>query len=371
MKKPKLKKPRLLKVPKLPAVAGKLSLKPLRRSKAPEEKVSEALQNVPRITNETVAEHREDVLSSARKYIYPLQHSKHRVVRISISLFAAVLVFLFAYCGLALYRFQTTSGFIYGITRVVPFPVAKAGPNWVSYESYLFELRRNMHYYQTQQQADFSTKDGKNQLSRLKQQALAQVVEAAYVKQLASQHHVSVSAQAVDNEVALVRSQNRLGSSNRVFDEVLNQFWGWNESDFKRELRQQLLQQAVVAKLDTATDSRAQAALKQLQDGADFATVAAQTSDDTSTKANGGQYAAAITPSDANVPPQITAALFQLKAGQTSTIINSGYTLDIVKVISSTGTSVQAAHIQFTFQPITKYTDPLQAKEKPHDYIKV
>src|SRR5580704_4205385 len=107
MKKPKVKKPKLPKVPKLPAAAGKLSLKTLRRGKAPEERVSEALQNVPRITNETVAEHREDVLGSARKYIYPLQHSKHRVVRISVSLFVVVLVCLFAYCGLALYKFQT------------------------------------------------------------------------------------------------------------------------------------------------------------------------------------------------------------------------------------------------------------------------
>ena len=53
--------------------------------------------------------------------------------------------------------FQSTSGFIYDVSLVVPFPVAKAGPNWVSYESYLFELRRNMHYYQTQQQANMGS----------------------------------------------------------------------------------------------------------------------------------------------------------------------------------------------------------------------
>ena len=58
--------------------------------------------NVPRITNETVAAHREEVLSSARKYIYPLQHSKHRIVRISLSLLATALVVFFVYCGLAL-----------------------------------------------------------------------------------------------------------------------------------------------------------------------------------------------------------------------------------------------------------------------------
>jgi parvulin-like peptidyl-prolyl isomerase len=367
MKKPKLKKIKPPKLPKLPKVVKQS----FRRPKPAEQRVAEALQGVPRITNETVAEHREEVLSSARKYIYPLQHSKHRVVRTSLGLFALVVLVFFAYCGTALYKIQSTNGFIYGVTRVIPFPVARAGKSWVSYEAYLFELRRNIHYYETQQQADFSTKDGKVQLARYKEQALDQVTEDAYVKQLAATYHVTVTDQAVTNEVQLVRTENRLGSSDRAFKEVLNEFWGWDEADFERELRQQLLQQAVVAKLDTATDARAQAALKQLQAGADFATVATQSSDDALTKSNGGEYAAAITPSDTDLSPAITSELFQLKPGQTSGIINTGYTLEIVKVLDGTSASVHASHIQFTFQPITYYTNPLQQKNKPHDYIKI
>jgi hypothetical protein len=370
-----MKKPKKLKKPKLPKVVGrpfkggvgKLSI---RRTRTTEEKVSDALSNVPRITNETVGEHREEVLSSARKYIYPLQHSKHRVVRISIGLLVFVLIAFFASCGLGLYKFQTTSGFIYDVTRIIPFPVAKTGKNWVSYESYLFELRRNMHYYQTQQQADFSTKDGQTQLTRLRQQAMAQVIQDSYVKQLAAQNHVTVSDQLVTSQINLLRSENRLGSSDRVFREVLNEFWGWTETDFRRELKQQLLAQAVVAKLDTATNARAQAALKQIQDGADFATLAAQDSDDVSTKASGGQYPTALTLNSREIPPAITAAIFRLKPAQPPVIVNTGYSLDIVKVLDSSGGSVHAAHIQFNFKPITAYTQPLQAQEPPHTYIK-
>lgn len=368
MKKPKIKKlaPKLPK-PRVPEVVKK----PFKRPLAPEERVSEAFANVPRITNETVAEHREAVLSGARKYIYPLKHSKHHVVRMSISLLVVVIVAFFLGCCLALYKFGATSGFMYDVTQVVPFPVAKAGSNWVSYESYLFELRRNMHYYQTEQHADFSTKDGKAQLNRLRHQAMDEVIQAAYVKQLAAKNHVAVSDQEVNNEVALVRSENRLGGSNRVLDDVLSEFWGWTEGDFKRELKGQLLQQKVVAKLDTATNEQAAAAMRQLQSGADFATIAAQYSDDAGTKGNGGQYPSAITPDSQNVAPQITAELFKLKAGQISPIVNTGYTLEILKVISVSGNSVQAAHIQFTFQDISTFTKPLQAKRSPHEYIKV
>lgn len=345
--------------------------KALKRSKAPEDRVTEALQGVPRITNETVTEHREEVLRGARKYIYPLQHSRHSIVRISIWLLLSVLIAFFVYTGLDLYQFQSTSGFMYGVTKVLPVPVARAGSDWISYESYLFELRRNMHYYQTQQAADFSTKDGKSQLKQLKQKAMQQVILDAYVKQLASQHHVSVSDKQVNNQVNLVRAQNRLGSSQRVFDDVLNEFWGWNEADFKRSLKQQLLQQAVVAKLDTTTNARAQAALIQLKNGADFATVASQSSDDTSTKSNGGQYPAVVTPNDPNLAPAVTAELFKLQPGQISPIVNTGYTLEILKVIDGSKTSVHAANIQFIFKPITYFTNPLQAKNPAHKFISI
>ncbi|PIZ62050.1 hypothetical protein COY17_03070 [Candidatus Saccharibacteria bacterium CG_4_10_14_0_2_um_filter_52_9] len=361
-----MKKPKRLKKPQLPAAVKRSFV----RKKTDEQKVSDALSNVPRITNETVGEHREEVLSSARKYIYPLQHSKHRVVRISLALLALVIISFFAITGLALYKFQSTSTFSYDVTRIIPFPVAKAGHTWVSYESYLFELRRNMHYYQTQQQTNFSTKDGKAQLKRLKQQAMNQVVQDAYIKQLANQSGVSVSDQAVSNQLTLVRTQNRLGSNDRVFREVLNEFWGWRETDFKRELKQQLLQQAVVARLDTGTAKLASDTLTQLKGGADFAALAAQLSDDPLTKGSGGQYPAPVIPGTREIPPATTAALFKLKPGQLSGVINSGYSLDIAKVIDTTGSSLHAAHIQFNLKDITTYVKPLQAKQPGHQYIK-
>lgn len=326
---------------------------------------------MPRITSDTVEEHREEVLSSARKYIYPLQHSKHSVVRISIAILVAVIVVFFAACGLALYKFQSTNAFVYGVTKVIPFPVGKVGSHWVSYESYLFELRRNMHYYHTQQSANFKTPGGKNQLKHLKQQAMDEAIQNAYTSQLAKDHGVTVSQQTIDDEITLLRQQNRLGNSDRVLQEVLSEFWGWSESDFRRELKYQLLQQAVVGKLDNTTNQRAQAALGQLEQGADFGQVAGQVSDDTTTKTGGGQYAAPITANDRSLPPALTAQLAKLKPGQTSGIINTGYALEIVKVASNNGGTIQAAHIQFRFKPITDYTKALQAREPVHEYIKV
>jgi hypothetical protein len=368
MKKPKkLKKPNLKKV----SSSAKLARDKLLRRKAPEEKMNEAISNVPRITNETVTEHREEVLKGARKFIYPLQHSKYSIVKISISLLAVVIIAFFAYCLVGLYKLQVTNGFIYGVTKVVPFPVAKAGTSWVSYESYLFELRRNMHYYATQQKTDFNSQSGKDQLALLKKQALNQVIQDAYVKQLAEKNGVSVSSTQVNNQLALLRKENRLGNSDRVFKDVLKEFWGWSEGDFKQELRQQLLQQAVAVKLDTATQNRAQSALAQIKGGADFATVATAQSDDNSTKAAGGQYAQPISASDRDIAPALTDALFRLNPNQVSDIVNAGYTLEILKVTEKTNNTVRASHIQFTIQPINIYTKPLEIQNPPKKFIKV
>lgn len=364
--KPGTKKPKL--PSKLPTLPVQL---PVQRRKDAEQRLKEAFANVPKITNETVAEHREDVLAGARKYIYPLKHSRRRAIVISSAIFVtAVLVFL-TYTSVALYKFQSTSGFLYGVTKVIPLPVAKAGSSWVSYNSYLFELRHYMHYYATQQGVNFSDSSGKAQLANYKKQAMQQVVRDAYVKQLAKKNHVSVSAKQVDQAVALVRSQNRLGSSQHEFDEVLNEFWGWDESDFKRELRQQLLTQAVVAKLDTTTNERAGTVLGQLNRGADFATLANEFSDDVTTKANGGQYGAAIDRNNGDLPAAVMIELFKLQPGQLSGLVNTGYALEILKVNSVQDGKVQASHILFTYKPISTYVTPLEKQHPAHHYISV
>lgn len=337
----------------------------LRRHKDVEE------QGLPRITNETVAEHREQVLSSARKYIYPLEHSKHRIVVVSIWLFSILFAVFVVYVGLALYKFQSTSTFVYGVTRVVPFPVAKAGSHYVSYESYLFELKHYLHYYETQQRVDFKSESGKEQLAEFKRRSLNQVITDSYVTQLAKKNHISVNQAEVNDEVALVRSQNRLGGSDQVFQDVLQKFWGWSEDDFKRELSNELLQQKVVDKLDTATHNRANQALVQLQGGADFATVAKQASDDASTRDNGGDYGIEITRTNRDIAPQVTEELFKLKPGEVSPIINTGFNLEILKVTDVSGDKVHASHISFNFKDISAFTNPLQKQHPAHRFIGV
>lgn len=343
----------------------------LKRVKRPDQATAlqQAVESAPRITNETVAEHREQVLKGARKYILPLQHSKHQVVIITSTLFIAALIGFFTYVTLALYKFQQSSTFLYRVTQVIPFPVARTSGDFVAYENYLFELRHYMHYYETQQKLNFNDEGGKEQLDTFKAQARQKVVDDAIIRQLAQKNGVSVSEKEVNDQIDLVRNQNRLGENDQVFEDVLNDYWGWTVNDFKRSLRQQLLARKVVAKLDTETRARAEAALAELQGGADFAAVAKKYSEDAATKDSGGEYGFQITRTNRDLSAQTVDALFKLQPGQTSGIVDTGYTLEIVKNLETTGDRIRGAHIQFVYKDIDSYLDPLKESQKTTIYI--
>lgn len=349
---------------KLKKLAKSSKAKILRRSPESEKR------GAPRITNDTVASHREEVLSSARKYIYPLQHSRHRVVIISVTLFTVAVVAFFAYMLLSLYRYHTTSTFAYNVTRVLPFPVAKAGPNFVAYENYLFEVRRYMHYYETQQRVNFDDASGQEQLRNFEKQALDTVIQDAFVKQLAETHEVTVSNVEVDEQVELMRSQNRLGGSEQVLEDVLREYWGWSVSDFKRQLHKELLAQKVLGVLDMETKQAATKALEQVRAaGADFAAIARDQSDDASTAANGGTYATEITRSSVDIDARVVDILFTLQKDQISELIATPQGIEIVKVIETDGNVVRAAHILFEYQDIATFTKPLQEERGLRKFV--
>jgi len=326
--------------------------------------------DAPRITNDTVAAHREEVLSSARKYVVPRAQSKHRIVMVTTALVIVTLVAFFTYSTLALYRFQSDSTFIYRVTQVVPFPIARTGKTFVSYENYLFELRRYKHYYENQVQVDFSQEANRDQLNEFKKRAVQKVVDEVYIKQMAKERGITVSDQEVNDQIALLRSQNRLGGSDRVFEDVLQDYWGWSVEDFKRSLYQELLAQKLIAVLDTETSARAKAALNELKAGGDFAEIAKKYSDDLGSKENGGELGAAISKTDPNLTAQSADVLFKLKPGEFSDIINIGTGLEIVKNLETNGDKVKAAHIVFIFQDLSEYLNDLKEKQPARVYIK-
>lgn len=341
-----------------------------RSKKAKKQSENEAPTNVPSITNTTVAEHRDEVLTSARKYIYPLQHSKHKIVLFSAAIFIATLIAFFTYCTISLYKMQSTSGFLYRVTQVVPFPVARIGSQLVAYENYLFELRRYIHYYETQQKLDFENNElDKTQLDEFKKRALQRVIDFAYVKQIADEKGISVSNQEIEDEIKLLRDQNRLGDADQTFEDVLKDYFGWSRSDFERYLKQELLIQKVAAELDPDAQKRAESALAEVGSGTKFEKVAKKYSEDATTKDSGGEFGFEIDKSNRDLTAEATSTIFSLKKGEVSSIVNTGYGLEIFKLLEKKDGKATAAHILINYKDISTAINDRKEAQPARVYI--
>ena len=103
-------------------------MKKLRRFK--KKKGSEEQETPNRITNETVAEHRERILAGGRRFKYPMQYARHRLVIITIIISVVAVVAIALTTWWQLYPVQNTSTFFYRITRVLPLPVLDRRPDY-------------------------------------------------------------------------------------------------------------------------------------------------------------------------------------------------------------------------------------------------
>src|SRR6185437_3677255 len=77
-----------------------------------------------RITNETVAEHRERILAGGRRFKYPMQYARHRLVINTIAVTIVAFLLIIAIGWQQLYIAQTTNSFFYKVTRVLPLSIA-------------------------------------------------------------------------------------------------------------------------------------------------------------------------------------------------------------------------------------------------------
>ncbi len=322
-----------------------------------------------RITNDNLSEHREEVISSARKYKYPLRQSKHRLVIISLTIFFLAVVSFFTYSVLALYKFKSESAFIYQITKIVPFPLARIGSDFVSYESYLFEINWYKHYYETQQDVDFNSESGEVQLADYRKRASQKVINDGYVKKLARERDISISAEEIDEEVEIYKSQNRLGANDDQLKTVLSDYYGWSIDDFRSTLKLKLLTQKVVADLDAETKQKADDAIAQLNSGKDFAELAKEVSEHPVTSNNGGEFAGLIDRDNIDISPGTVNALFNLEPGEVSGVINVGYGLEIVKNLEEQNGKIKAAHIIFNFKNIDEYLGEIKDRVETRTYI--
>ena len=323
-----------------------------------------------RITNETVAEHRERVLAGGRKFKYPLQYTKHRVLIVTVLIVVITTISFVAFFGWQLYGGQSTDKFIYSLTQFAPVPVAKVNGAWVRYSDYLLELRSAIHYLSTKEAVNFNSDDGKRQLDYQKRLALNKSTENTLVAQLASEQKISVSQKEVDDFVKLQISANRLGVNESVYKQVIRDYYDWSFDEYKNSIREQLLRKKVMAQLDTESKQKIEAIMKSLQQGNEFGAVAKDHSEDVATKTQGGDVG--IVNKNTEDPNGLILAASQLQPGQISGVIEGVDGFYIVKLLEKREAGdLHIAKIYVSYKVLDKKLAELKQQGQIQEFISV
>lgn len=322
-----------------------------------------------RITNETVAEHRERVLAGGRKFKYPLQHNKRRIVINSIIIVFIATILLVTLCWWQLYPTQNTSKFMYRITQIIPFPVARVDGSFVPYAHYFMELRSAIHYLETKEAVNFSSDDGKRQLEYQKRLALNKTLENALAAKLAHENGVQITNKDVDDFVKTQIQSSRLGVSEEVYRKVIEDYYDWSFSEYKQSIHNQLLRKKVVAKIDAPALKLITDVSSQVKAGGDFAKLAQQHSEDTPTKANGGDLG--LLPKTSDDPNGLLKAAASLQPGQVSEVITGVDGYYLVKLQEQKESEVRISKIFIAYKEFDQRLAKLKANKKIDEYIKI
>ncbi len=322
-----------------------------------------------RITNETVAEHREKILAGGRRFKYPVQVAKHRLAIISIIIGVLAVALLIILAWQQLYIAQNTSKLLYRVTEIVPVSVASVDGTDVRYSSYLKKYRSSIYYLQQQNLINLNSADGRRQSEELiKPRELESAERDAYAMKLAAQKNISVTNKEVDEFINkdIARKNISLEAYEKT---VLNSFYDWSLSDYKAVVKTELVKRKVKFAVDTTAQQKANSLYNQLQGGANFADLAKAQSDDELTKPNGGD--SGTVSNDSEDGNGLIATAKGLTPGQISEPIKGTDGYYIVKLNGKTPTSVSYSIIKVKLTKFDENFQKLRDDGKIKEFIKI
>lgn len=341
----------------------KILLKKFKREK-------EQLPN--RITNETVAEHREKILAGGRKFKYPIQYAKHKLVFNAILITLGAIILFAAVVWWQLYLVQSSNSFMYRVTRVLPLPVASVNGEPTLYKDYLVQYRSSEFYLNKYGEIKLSSANGKRQLDYIKRQALDMAEQVAYARQQARALGVSVANKDVVDFIDQERNTANGRVSQETYDSSIKMLYDQSADDYRLTVENGILRNRVAFAVDTNAKKQVEAAAPLVTSTkGDFAAVAKQLAKLPGAKISVGQTG--LINNTTKFGGLRASEVADLSVGKVSKALRSttddGYYF--VKVIDKTDTQVNFAYLHV---PLTKFMNDftqLKSEKKINEYITV
>ncbi len=314
-----------------------------------------------RITNETVAEHREQILAGGRRFKYPHQYARHKLVFNAVIIILVTVVLLGLIIWWQLYPAQNTSTFFYRVTRILPVPVATVDGAQVRYSDYLMRLGGSLHYLEQTERVNLDSEDGQRQVEFYKRLALDGAIANTYAAKLANEMDISVSDEQVDKVVETSLNTVSGKISQDVYDDSTYSTFGYTASEYRHIIRRSLLTQEVSYRIDErANKARELAEGMLVQKRKPSLTELAQQLEKKGYKVQLG--ASGLVPKT-NFDGGLSQVALKLKKGQTSEFVRStdGKGYYMVQLVDLRDTQLSYNFLRI---PLTKFDEQLKALEK-------
>lgn len=317
---------------------------------------------------ERVDERREEVLARGRKFKYPLQWTKHRVVVNTVLITVVVLAILITSGWLALFKFGMTDEMLYRVTKILPIPVATVDGETVAFSDYLMFYRSSMTSIE-RQSADVDNEANENDLRlQYKRSALSETEDFAYAKKLARELNITVTDEEVDKEFNRHLSIGGTERSEESFMKIISDNFGLDKSEYKRMLYLTLLKSKVEVEIDkTAAELAAQVESLLVENYGDYAKVAEKLGDAIIYEETGGMVP------NQNIDGGRAAEAFKLdpeqQTGRFISVSGDGYYF--VKLIAKTDTEVNFVSIKVPFTEFENRINALRDEDKIQEYITI
>ena len=317
---------------------------------------------------EKVEARREEVLATGRKFKYPLQWTRHRIVINTILITIIVVAMIIVGGWLALYRLGMTDEFLFRVTKIFPVPVASVESENVLFSDYLMLYRSSMTSIERQSGSQFDENSIEDLRAEYKRSALTDAEKYAYAVKLAKEYNIEVSKEEVAEEFNRHLSIGGVERSEEGFVKIIEDNFGLNKSEYERMLYLSLLKSKVEMAIDeeaNKTANRVEATLKENDN--DYKAVAEEFGDRINYQETGGLV------DSKNIDGGRATEAMKLEPDQSSgkfiSINGDGYYF--VKLIKKTDTEVNFVSIKVPFTEFDKRFDALREEGKINELIEI
>lgn len=341
----------------------------LKRAKKP-------VQPPSRITNETVAEHREQILAGGRKFKYPHQYERHKLVFNVIIIAIVTVILLAVVIWWQLYPAQNTSTFFYRVTRILPVPVASVDGTQVRYSDYLMSLSGSRHYLEQSERLNLNSDDGKRQIEDIKRQALDGAVADTYAAKIAREKGIEVTDTQVNDVISASLNTVSGKISQDIYDDSTFSTLGYTRDEYRQIIRRSLIRQEVAYAVDTKANAAKKAAEDTLKATPSLSLV------DLAKQLQDKKYAVQLGSTGSLVPKTnhdggVTQQAAKLKTGEISGFFKSndgsfernGYY--IVQLVEANDKQVSYNYIRIPLTVFSEQLKTLAKNDKIKEYIDV